>query len=249
MSNLKNNTDELWDILAAVNALPEASGSSGITPSGTKEITANGEYDVTAYAKANVNVPSDMPDTVAQATPVISVSSSGEITATATQTEGYVEGGTKTATKQLPTKGATTITPGSEEQTAISAGTYASGDIKVAAVSGGGAEFDTCTVNINFSYSKPNSEDYGVVYYTGIFDGSPGFATHLISNFNTTTTIRNVLCESCLSTEIFWANGISSCSGSNGLHVILNGDADGGGKNYMIYVSTAAGGTGTITIK
>lgn len=115
----------------------KAAPGGGITPSGTIEITENGTHDVTNYAEAVVNVPSEMPETVTQATPVISVSDSGKITATATQTEGFVVGGTKTATKQLTTKGATTITPTTSVQTAVSAGTYVTGDIKVDALSGG----------------------------------------------------------------------------------------------------------------
>lgn len=128
------------DLIAQIGAALEgkAGSGSGIVPTGTKQITTNGTHDVTAYAYAEVAVPSEMPETVTQATPVISVSSSGKITATATQTEGFVVGGTKTATKQLTTKGATTITPTTSVQTAVSAGTYVTGDIKVAAVSGGG---------------------------------------------------------------------------------------------------------------
>lgn len=82
------------------------------------------------------NLP-EIPQSVAQATPTISVSSGGLITATATQEAGAVAAGTKSATRQLTTKGGTTITPGTSEQTAVSAGTYVTGDIKVAGVTPG----------------------------------------------------------------------------------------------------------------
>ena len=60
-----------------------------------------------------------------QATPIISVSSSGLITATA---------GTKSATQQLTTQAATTITPSEEEQTAAASQIYTTGIITVAAI-------------------------------------------------------------------------------------------------------------------
>lgn len=64
--------------------------------------------------------------TVTQATPTILVSPSGLITASATQSSGYVSSGTKSRTKQLSTKGSTTYTPGTNNQT-ISSGTYLTG--------------------------------------------------------------------------------------------------------------------------
>lgn len=120
-------------------ALESKAGSGGITPSGTLNITENGTYNVTNYVSAEVNVPSEGCDhtSVEQATPSITVSSSGLITAKATQSAGLVPAGTKSATKQLTTQGAKIVTPSSSEQVAVSAGTYVTGDIKVAAVSGG----------------------------------------------------------------------------------------------------------------
>lgn len=66
------------------------------------------------------------------ATPTIDVSAAGLITATAEQKEGYVPGGTKSATQQLTTQAAKTVTPGTTNQTAVASGRYTTGDVKVA---------------------------------------------------------------------------------------------------------------------
>lgn len=64
--------------------------------------------------------------TATQAEPSITVSSSGLITASATQTAGYVSAGMKSATKQLTVQAAQTITPGTSNIT-IAAGKYLTG--------------------------------------------------------------------------------------------------------------------------
>ena len=69
---------------------------------------------------------------VTQATPSISVSSSGLITASATQSGGIVEGGSKSATQQLTTQAAKTVTPGTSDQTAVASGRYTTGTVQVA---------------------------------------------------------------------------------------------------------------------
>ena len=69
--------------------------------------------------------------TTTQASPSISISSSGLITSSVTQSEGYIAEGTKSTTKQLTTKGATAITPKTSAQIAVSSGIYTTGTITV----------------------------------------------------------------------------------------------------------------------
>lgn len=92
--------------------------------------------------------------TATQATPSISVSSSGLITASATQSAGYVASGTKSATKQLTTQAAKTVTPSTSSQTAVASGRYTTGAVKVAAVP---TQTKTATPSSSSQTIKPDS--------------------------------------------------------------------------------------------
>lgn len=70
--------------------------------------------------------------TVTQATPSVTVSNTGLITAVAQQNAGYVEAGSKSATHQLTTQGGKTVTPGTSQQTAVASGRYTTGTVYVA---------------------------------------------------------------------------------------------------------------------
>lgn len=150
--------------------------------------------------------------TATQATPSISVSSSGLITASATQSAGYVSAGTKSGTKQLTTKGATTYTPSTSNQT-IASGTYLTGtqtikgdsnlvadNIKsgtsIFGVTGtyegsgssGGSSFETCTVTF-VNNSEEMYDIYGVWYDSGSIHSYPETVLDCISK--TITAIKN----------------------------------------------------------
>ena len=156
-----------------------------VTPSATEQtVTPDSGYD--GLSRVTVEA---MP-TAALSTPTISVDSAGKITAKVEQTaSGYVEAGSKSATKQLTTKGAATITPGTSDQT-IASGTYLTG-----------AQTIKGDANLVAGNIKSGVSIFGVA---GSFEGSGGGggssdnnceAYHITSasatlNFKTTGTVK-----------------------------------------------------------
>lgn len=117
--------------------------------------------------------------TATQATPSISINANGLITSTATQDEGYVSAGTKSGTKQLTTKAATTYTPGTANQT-IASGTYLTGTQTIRG-----------DVNLVAENIKSGISIFGVI---GSYEGSGGSS----SGGGVETCTLTVLCDAPL---------------------------------------------------
>lgn len=114
------------DILSGKTAYVAAGKVTGtIASKSSSNLTASGAT-VTVPAGYYPSQASKSVATATQATPSITVSSAGLITAKSTQSAGYVSPGTKSATKQLTTQGAQTITPGTSNKT-IASGRYLTG--------------------------------------------------------------------------------------------------------------------------
>lgn len=134
---------------------------------------------------------------VTQATPSISVSSGGLITASATQSGGIVAAGTKSSTKQLMTQAAKTVTPGTTNQTAVASGRYTTGAVTVKG-----------DVNLKAENIAEGVSIFGV---TGTHSGGGGGGTFTVTN-NTSRWIYGV-------TES--ENGIVPCSIRDGSILVL----------------------------
>lgn len=117
-----------------VGAISSSYVGSGVTRRSSSDLTASG---------ATVTVPSGYysqqatksVSTTSHPDPTATVNSStGLVTASHTQTAGYVSAGTTTGTLQLTTQAATTITPATTPQTAVAAGRYTTGSVTVGAI-------------------------------------------------------------------------------------------------------------------
>lgn len=148
------------DILSGETAYARGSKITGTIPTrSSSNVTASGRTVTVASGYYPSQVSRSI-STTTQATPNISVSSSGLITASATQSAGYVSSGTKSATHQLSTQSGRTITPGTTQQTACPSGRYTTGDIYVAGDS-----------NLTAGNIRSGVSIFGV---NGIYSGSGG---------------------------------------------------------------------------
>jgi hypothetical protein len=121
------NSDYLADTIETIPS------SADIPVKTAADMTVSGAT-VTAPAGWYKQAASKAVPTATQATPSIEVNSSGLITAKTTQSAGYVPSGTKSATKQLTQQAGKTVTPTKSEQTAVAAGVYTTGAVKVAKI-------------------------------------------------------------------------------------------------------------------
>ena len=125
--------------------------SSDLNASGNT-VTAPAGYYPSSASKAVASGSATTPSTSITANPSISVSNTGLISASVSASQsvtpsvsaGYVSSGTAgtvsvsgSNTEQLETQGGSTITPTTSEQTAVPAGTFVTGDVKVSAMPNG----------------------------------------------------------------------------------------------------------------
>ena len=180
-----------------VGAIPSDYVGSGITQRSSADLSASGDtvtapsgYYAESASKSVASGSATTPATSITANPTISVdSSTGLISAsvsasksvTPTVSAGYVSNGTSgtvsvsgSNTEQLSTQAGTTITPTTSEQTAVSAGKYTLGDVKVSAMPTGAKNAQVNTWGWTSTTKKltvtfPNATSG---YYTGTQAGA-----------------------------------------------------------------------------
>lgn len=183
-------------------ATPKLQEKTATPTTSSQTITPDSNYD--GLSKVTVNA---MP-TATQATPSVSIDSAGKITATATQTAGYVSAGTKTGTKQLTTQAAKTITPSTSSQTAVAKNVYTTGVVTVGAIPS--------------TYVKPTTTKTATTY-------TPTTSNQTIAAGTYCSGIQTIKGDANLKAENI-AEGVS-IFGVTGTH---SGGGSGGGSAPMI---------------
>ena len=174
------------------------------------------------------------------ATPTIDVSAGGLITATTEQEKGYVSGGTKSATQQLTTQGAKTVTPGTSNQTAVASGRYTTGDVVVSGDanlvpeniaegvsifgvtgthSGGGGDVATLTIDAPSNHIYAYADENGSLVHETGYAKSTALTVPVPQIVMVSATGRNERCNISGDYQIIW-----NLSYPNGAVIWMTGD-------------------------
>lgn len=174
------------------------------------------------------------------ATPTIDVSAGGLITATTEQEKGYVPGGTKSATQQLTTQGAATITPTTTNQTAVASGRYTTGEVVVSGDanlvaeniaegvsifgvqgthSGGGGDVATLTIDAPSNHIYAYADENGSLVHETGYAKSTALTVPVPQIVMVSATGRNERCNISGDYQIIW-----NLSYPNGAVIWMTGD-------------------------
>ena len=200
----------------------------------TKGETADQLVFPDGFAEAIANIKAG--EDVEQATPTISVSSDGLITASATQEAGLVPAGTKSATKQLTVQAAQTITPGTSDKT-IASGRYLTGTQTIKGDANLVAENIKSGVSIFGVAGTVESVEFPEFTYTGTYtlvdDGGGNWRIRFLTSG--TLTMQNGV-----SVDVFCVGG--GGSGSKDSSEVSGGAGAGGFTNTLrnIYLTKGA---------
>ena len=245
--------DALQEVDVTVGAVSSTYVGSGITRRDDTDLSASGATvsvpsgyyeDSETYTVSSGSAAT--PATTVTANPSISVNSStGVITATASATKsvtptvsaGYVSSGTAgtitvsgSNTSALSTQSGTTITPTTSEQTAVAAGKYTTGAVKVAAMPSGTAGTPTATKGTVSSHS---------VSVTPSVTNSAGYIS---SGTLTGTAVTVTAAELESGTKTITSNGTNiDVTGYAAVDVNVSG---GGGTSLVAIASGTATATG-----
>ena len=213
-----NNPASTADILSGKEAI-DGDGNKltgSIATKTSSDLTASGAT-VTVPAGYYASEATKSVTTTTQATPSISVDTNGKITASVTQSAGYVTGGLKTGTKQLTTQAAKTITPTKSSQTAVASGVYTTGAVTVAAIPS--------------SYIQPS----GTKEVTT--NGTHDVKSYASVNVNVASTGEDVTTETNAYTEKI----TQLTAAVTALETELADKASGGGGSIQTYTGTVYG--------